>query len=192
MMRDVDRWVLSNTFRAFAHRSAGDTVVAVNLSAQSLCDDDFLGFVLAEIDVTGIDSAMLCFEVTETAAMSNLSRAQEVIRALKARHCTFSLDDFGSGLSSFGYLKNLPVDYLKIDGSFVHVLTEDPVAETLVDAFNRIGHAMGLETVAEYVDNEATRERLAALGVDYAQGHGVGFARDIDSLLEDAAEPALG
>jgi diguanylate cyclase (GGDEF)-like protein/PAS domain S-box-containing protein len=196
LMPALDRWVVRSTLdwlaRHYAHRPEELPQLSINISGSSLADESFLAYVQNQFWRSPASPSAVCFEITETAAIANLNQAVRFIDEMKKLGCRFALDDFGSGLSSFAYLKNLPVDYLKIDGSFVHVLTEDPVAETLVDAFNRIGHAMGLETVAEYVDNEATRERLAALGVDYAQGHGVGFARDIDSLLEDAAEPALG
>jgi len=190
LMRDVDRWVIRRTIKAFRGRADFQGVIAVNLSAQSLCDDDFLGFVLAELDESGFRPDRLCFEVTETAAMSNLTRAQEVMRALKGRGCRFALDDFGSGLSSFGYLKNLAIDYLKIDGSFVRHIVEDRLDRAFVQSINDIGHLMGLSTIAEYVETPEIEEVLRTLGVDYAQGYGVAMPEPLETLL--AAESPVG
>lgn len=183
LMRDVDRWVIRRTIQAFHGRADIPGLIAVNLSAQSLCDDDFLGFVLAELDQSGFQPDRLCFEVTETAAMSNLTRAQEVMRALKGRGCRFALDDFGSGLSSFGYLRNLAIDYLKIDGSFVRHIVEDRLDRAFVQSINDIGHLMGLSTIAEYVETPEIEETLRTLGVDYAQGYGVARPEPLDTLL---------
>ncbi|WP_168220515.1 EAL domain-containing protein [Azospirillum thermophilum] len=173
LMRDVDRWIVSRVLASLAAGGVAGATVSVNLSAQSLCDDDFLGFVLSALDSTGVDPRLLCFEVTETAAMSNLTRARQMIEALKGRGCRFSLDDFGSGLSSFAYLKNLPVDYLKIDGSFVRHIVEDRLDRAFVQSINDIGHLMGIETIAEYVETPAIEAVLRDLGVDFAQGYAV-------------------
>jgi diguanylate cyclase (GGDEF)-like protein/PAS domain S-box-containing protein len=186
LMRDVDRWVLRETLRNFASASA-DSVVSVNLSAQSLCDDEFLDFALEAIAASDIDPRILCFEVTETAAMSNLSRAQEVIRTLQAKGCRFALDDFGSGLSSFGYLKNLPIDYLKIDGSFVKNILDQPLDRAFVQSMSDLGHLMGIATIAEYVENAEVERVLVDLGVDFAQGYGIAAPRPIAVLFQELA-----
>ncbi|KPK37365.1 MAG: hypothetical protein AMJ69_11770 [Gammaproteobacteria bacterium SG8_47] len=177
MMTKIDRWVLENALRTV--EKCGDRELAqrcmlsVNLSAHSLCNDDFLAFVLGLFDESTVRPEQICFEVTETSAIANLSRAVEFITTLKERGCRFALDDFGSGLSSFGYLKNLPVDYLKIDGSFVRDMLDDPMDQALVEAVNHIGHVLGISTIAEYVENAQLMASLQRIGVDYAQGYGV-------------------
>jgi EAL domain-containing protein (putative c-di-GMP-specific phosphodiesterase class I) len=149
-------------------------VVAINLSGPSLCDADFLDYLLNLILETKIDPARLCFEITETAAIANLSSATHFINSLHKIGCLFALDDFGSGLSSFAYLKNLPVDYLKIDGVFVRDIVNDPIDLAMVKSINEIGHVMGMKTIAEFVENEEILETLRVIGVDYAQGYGIG------------------
>jgi EAL domain-containing protein (putative c-di-GMP-specific phosphodiesterase class I) len=113
----------------------------------------------------------ICFEVTETAAIANLAHAEAMIGDIKKLGCRFALDDFGSGMSSFAYLKHLPVDYLKIDGTFVKHMDQDPIDRAMVEAINNIGHVMGIETIAEYVENQATVDILSGMGVNYAQGY---------------------
>jgi EAL domain-containing protein (putative c-di-GMP-specific phosphodiesterase class I) len=115
----------------------------------------------------------ICFEITETAAINNLRKVAEFIRECKAMGFLFALDDFGTGTSSFGYLKNLPVDYLKIDGGFVKNLEQDPLDKAMTETMNRIGHIMGIKTVAEYAENDGIIHELRGMGVDYAQGYGV-------------------
>lgn len=187
LMGEVDRWVIRTTLSQLQgvckHFCAAGSSVAINLSAQSLCDEGFLPFVLDQLAETDVPASNLCFEITETAAIANLSRAQEVIKALKARGCRFSLDDFGSGLSSFGYLKNLRVDYLKIDGTFVRDILEDPMDRAMVEAINQIGHVMRIETIAEYVEKAETLTLLRRIGVDYAQGYAVAAPRPLEELV---------
>jgi len=173
MMPAIDRWVLTATLEALRERrpALGDvSVCAINLSGQSLCDDHFLASVVDILDASSIDPTHICFEITETAAIANLTRAMRFISVLKGMGCRFALDDFGSGLSSFMHLKHLPVDFLKIDGGFVRDMAKDPVDAAMVEAINRIGHVMGIRTIAEAVENNAILERLRALGVNYAQG----------------------
>ncbi|MFV8836023.1 EAL domain-containing protein [Aquisalimonas sp.] len=146
---------------------------AINLSGQSLNDPTFLGFVLETLRETGVDASRVCFEITETAVISNLARAQEFIAALAEHGCRFSLDDFGSGLSSFGYLRALKADYLKVDGQFVRDLASDSVDQSMVRCINQVGHTIGMLTVAEFVESEQVLEQVRALGVDYAQGYAV-------------------
>ncbi|MEE8429077.1 MAG: EAL domain-containing protein, partial [Gammaproteobacteria bacterium] len=134
-------------------------------------DDSFLDFIRDQLNTPGIPPSAFCFEVTETAAIANLSQATEVIRELKELGCMFALDDFGSGLSSFAYLKNLPVDYLKIDGQFVQGMVDDPIDKAMVKSISEIGHVMGMRTIAEFVETQEIFEALREIGVDYAQGY---------------------
>ncbi len=126
-----------------------------------------------------VSPQQICFEITETAAIANLSTAKEFINKLKVRGCHFALDDFGSGLSSFSYLKELPVDYLKIDGTFVKGIIDDPIDLAMVKSINDIGHVMGKKTVAEFVENKKILELLKTIGVDYAQGFGIARPRPL-------------
>ncbi|HEU4855313.1 MAG TPA: EAL domain-containing protein, partial [Nitrosospira sp.] len=133
----------------------------------------FYEFVMAQFELFNVPPAEICFEITETSAIANLAQASILICKLKAIGCRFSLDDFGSGMSSFAYLKHLPVDYLKIDGGFVKDMVDDPIDCAMVEAINHIGHLMNIETIAEFVENDAILEALRRIGVDYAQGYGV-------------------
>ncbi|MDH5648392.1 MAG: EAL domain-containing protein [Gammaproteobacteria bacterium] len=180
LMPDIDRWVVQESFRTieslFSDKAGGSNGVAkfsINLSGQSICDDKFLDFVLEQFQKINIDPRRVCFEITETAAIENLTRAQTFISAVKKLGCWFALDDFGSGLSSFGYLKSLSVDYIKIDGSFVADVMKDPIDAAMVGAINEIGHIMGLATVAESVEDIDTLNMLKEIKVDYAQGRGI-------------------
>ena len=125
----------------------------------------------------GLNLGGFCFEITETAAIANLRAAMVFISTLKARGCRFALDDFGSGLSSFAYLKTLPVDHLKIDGRFIRNMRHDPIDRAMAESIHQIGHVMGLKTIAESVEDTATLEALRTLGVDYAQGFGIAEPR---------------
>lgn len=180
LMPNIDRWVIRHTFAAIAEgafgppRGASRRMVAINLSGASLGDEDLLDFIRANRDEFGISFDDICFEITETVAISNLSRATQLISSLRALGCRFALDDFGSGLSSFAYLKNLPVDYIKIDGGFVKDMSADPIDRAMVEAINQIGQIMKIQTIAEWVENAATLTMLKELGVNYAQGYYVG------------------
>lgn len=173
VMPAIDKWVISNLFKLIQQTDlqGQHAFYAINLSGQSLMDESLLDFVLAEIRLKNIDPTCLCFEVTETVAISQMAMAQRFINALRTQGCKFSLDDFGSGMSSYSYLKSLHVDYLKIDGSLVLDIAHDPVDYTMVESIHRIGHAMGIKTIAEFVENEATLASLRTIGVDYAQGY---------------------
>jgi diguanylate cyclase (GGDEF)-like protein/PAS domain S-box-containing protein len=174
-MRAVDRWVVEQTFEALRSRTSTGVAghCAINLSGQSLGDEEFLRFVLDALDASGVDPSRLCFEITETAAIANLGAAMRFITTLRERGCLFALDDFGSGLSSFAYLKSLPVDYLKIDGRFVRDMVDEPVDAAMVEAIHRVARLMGIKTVAESVESAAVMDKLREIGVDYAQGYGV-------------------
>lgn len=182
MMPAVDRHVVRLALEVIAERPqelADVEQFAINLSGQTINDPSFLAFALESIRETGVDPESLCFEITETAVISHMARAQELIATLGEHGCKFSLDDFGSGLSSFGYLRALSVDYLKIDGQFVRDLATDPVDQSMVRCINQVGHTMGILTVAEFVEDDATLQRVRALGVDYAQG----YALHVPTLL---------
>jgi len=188
MMPQIDRWVVSTTLaRLTEHRdylkSTGASF-AINLSGQSLGDVEILNFIEEEIISTGVPASSLCFEVTESAAVSNRRKAQAFINTLRERGCRFSLDDFGAGLSSFAYLKNFKVDTLKIDGSFIRDIVDNQVSESMVAAITQVAKVMELETVAEYVESKATIKLIKKLGVDYAQGHAFGKPTPLQSVLE--------
>jgi diguanylate cyclase (GGDEF)-like protein/PAS domain S-box-containing protein len=174
LITSLDRWVVRTAFGALAearHREGSRPVLfAINLSGQSLSEESFLSFVLEELEKTRVDPRRICFEITETAAISKLDAAMRFISAFKARGCRFILDDFGSGLSSFAYLRDLQVDFLKIDGEFVKDMMGDRVKRAMVESINQIGHVMGIQTIAEWVENRQTLDALKELGVDYAQG----------------------
>jgi diguanylate cyclase (GGDEF)-like protein/PAS domain S-box-containing protein len=183
LMPAVDRWVIRHTFRWYAEHAAGSALLCVvNLSGTSLSDDSFLDDVRALLKASKVPPEAICFEITETAAIANLANAAHFMSELKALGCWFSLDDFGSGLSSFAYLKSLPVDYLKIDGHFVRDMLSDPVDRTMVSAINEVGQSMGLRTIAEYAEDEAIVAELRRLGVDYAQGFGIARPAPLDDL----------
>ncbi len=174
LMPVLDRWVIHEALSKLADRNdEGEAryTIAINLSGTSLSEDRFLDFVIDELKKQNLPQGAICFEITETAAISNLSRVVHFMQALKKLGCKFSLDDFGSGLSSFTYLKNLPVDYLKIDGQFISNVAEDNVDESMVKAIHEVGSAMGIETIAERVESKQVLEKLGSLGVEYAQGY---------------------
>ena len=181
-MCDIDRWVVREALRALAC-DLGDWHCSINLSGQSLTTAGFLEEVLDLIGESGVARQRLCFEITETAAISNYSDAMVFIKALKEEGCAFSLDDFGSGLSSFGYLKNLPMDYLKIDGMFVKDMESDPVSAEMVRCMAELGRVVGLRTIAEFVENDNILHMLREARVDFAQGYGVGKPRPLDEQL---------
>lgn len=172
LMPDIDRWVITRVLEQLKQFPLGrGCLIAINLSGASLSDDKFLQFVVDLFDDKSIDAGQVCFEITETAAISNLSKVTSFIATLQKLGCEFSLDDFGSGLSSFSYLRNLNVNYLKIDGAFVRCMSKDPVDRGVVEAINNIGHVMSIKTIAEYVEDQATLDILVEMGVDYAQGN---------------------
>ena len=179
----IDRWVINASFDWLHHHPThveGLFQCSINLSGQSLSDDFFLDYVIGQFSRYELPPTKICFEITETAAIDNLVGATRVIKALKSLGCVFSSDDFGSGLSSFAYLKNLPVDILKIDGMFVRDIVDDPIELAMVRSINEIGHVMGKKTVAEFVEDEAILQKLRETGVDYAQGYVLGEPRPID------------
>ena len=178
LMPAIDRWVVRHAFAEIASRCAlpgadPDDTYMINLSGASLGDEAFLDFIRERFLQSALATRAVCFEITETAAIANFGKAVHFIGELRALGCRFSLDDFGVGMSSFGYLKRFPVDFLKIDGSFVRDMLANPIDSAMVEAINGIGHVMGKRTVAEWVEDPSTMDRLRELGVDYAQGFGV-------------------
>ena len=192
LMPSIDRWVISTVFamleksqtRSAKQGTEVGTRFAINLSGQSLGDDTFLEFVMQQFAQHRINPATICFEITETAAVANLARARDFIARFKGMGCQFALDDFGSGLSSFGYLKSLSVDYLKIAGDFIEGMIEDAVDLAMVDAINQIGHVMGITTVAESVEKAPILNKLREMGVDYAQGRGIDTPKPLHQILQ--------
>jgi diguanylate cyclase (GGDEF)-like protein len=192
MMPQIDRWVVSTTIakltdvREFVKRQ--NAVFAINLSGQSLGDDDFLQFIEQEIDRSNLPESSLCFEITESSAVSNLQKAQAFIDRLRERGCQVSLDDFGAGLSSFAYLKNFNVDTLKIDGGFIRDIADNRISESMVAAITQVAKVMELKTVAEYVETKEAWDLISELGVDFAQGHFIGKPITLDSVLSDMSD----
>jgi diguanylate cyclase (GGDEF)-like protein len=193
LMPEVDRWVIKETLRLLGAEAkllaGGPVVFTVNISGQSLGDEDFVDQLIAQIRASGIDPRVLCFELTETAAIANLPRAESMMKRLRELGCSIALDDFGTGLSSLAYLRALPIDMLKIDGSFVRDVLKDPRAESMVQAIAHLARAMQLTTVAEYVETDEIRERVARLGVDYGQGFAIAKPVPLTDALSDL--PAL-
>ncbi len=192
LMPMIDRWVVHETLTRLRGLDwdalPGLGGFNINLSGQSLYDPEFLPFVVERIHDSGVPPARLCFEITETAAVTNLASAMRLIAALKKTGCRFALDDFGSGLSSFAYLKNMRVDYLKIDGTFVRNLPDDASDVAMVNSINQVAHAIGIETIAEYVESDAILESVTSLGVDYAQGYALAVPRPLVQVLKDVQE----
>ncbi len=193
LMPAIDRWVVRQACTRLAHRRTDAGVreaftLGINISGTTLNDEQFLDYVIAEMAAADLSPGALCFELTEAAAMTSLAAATHFITELRRRGCRFALDDFGSGLSSFMFLKNLPVDYLKIDGQFMHNVMHDRIDRSMVEAIAQIGDTMGIGTIAERVDSAQVLVRLAEIGIQYAQGHYISVPLPVevlDSLLAD-------
>ncbi len=189
MMPMIDRWVIRQALRYLGRKwksiSASGPVFCINLSGQSLSSAGFYAFIVDEIEASLVPPSNICFEITETAAISNIDEAITLMNALRAIGCRFSLDDFGAGLSSFGYLRKLPVDYLKIDGSFVRDMRTDRISRSMVRAICGIGHTMDLRVVAEYVGDHETVALLRQIGVDFAQGFGIGEPAPLKETIRE-------
>jgi diguanylate cyclase (GGDEF)-like protein len=192
LMSAIDRWVIRTAFATISRlrmeRSEPKLdLCAINLSGASITDERFLDFVREQFGHFDVPPRVICFEITETAAIANLERASQFIQAMKDIGCRFSLDDFGAGMSSFAYLKHLAVDYLKIDGDFVKDMADDLIDRAMVEAINNVGHVMGKKTIAEFVDSDRVLAALREIGVDYAQGYWVAKPRPFGPRLRVAA-----
>ena len=182
----IDRWVIRQAFRwlvSEADERERLMLCSINLSGQSLGDEKFLPFVIDQFQMSGLDATRICFEITEHAAVASYSQAVRFINALKELGCKFALDDFGEGMSSFGYLKHLPVDFLKIEGGFVKEMLHDPIDREMVRSINEIGHLTGKQTIAEFAENEDIITMLRGMGVDYAQGYGVSEPKRVSNAI---------
>jgi len=191
LMPTVDRWVVHRACELLGEHSAsvGEEIArfAINLSGQSLQDESFLEYVIGEIKNSSLPPGVLCFELTETATIGNLVKAQNFMRSLQDLGCQFALDDFGTGVSSLAYLKDLSVNYLKIDGSFVRDAVVNARSESMIKAIAQLAKVMCMETIAEYVETDVLRARMADLGVDYGQGFAMGKAQPLPDLLRELA-----
>ncbi|WP_444887934.1 EAL domain-containing protein [Microbulbifer sp. JMSA008] len=188
LIEEVDRWVIQRVFRYMAQEQLigiATASYAINISGISLGDDTFADFVLASMSEEGVTPSRVQFEITETSAINNLERALIFIHKLRAAGCSFALDDFGRGVSSLAYLRQLPVDFLKIDGSFVRNMLEDEIDSAMVSTIDHLAKRMGISTIAEYVESPELMDKLCRMGVDYAQGFGIAAA----SGLPDIGEP---
>lgn len=194
LMPQIDKYVIQQVGKAIQllARQHRQFHFSVNVSGQSLSEESFMQFLLSILSQEGIDPRLLTLEITETATVANLTKATRFIHSLKQLGCKVALDDFGSGLSSFTYLKNIPVDILKIDGSFVRDIIEDATDRAFVKSINQIATIMGLKTVAEYVENQAIARELTQMGVNYLQGYHLGTPRPLDELLTAALPLAAG
>ncbi|BAO43552.1 EAL domain-containing protein [Thiolapillus brandeum] len=193
----IDRWVVRGTFHWLATHpdpASLPSLITINLSGASVADPLFLDFILEQLHTPNLPINKICLEITETVAITNLSRARRFISELREAGCLFALDDFGSGMSSYGYLKDLPVDFLKIDGKFVHEMDKDPISLAMVRSINEIGQLMGKKTIAEFVANQKIMDQLKMIGVDYAQGFYIGRPAPLNDLLpgKTQAPPKAG
>jgi diguanylate cyclase (GGDEF)-like protein len=187
LMPLIDRWVIRNAFALIAGRlsSSGPAQLsscAINLSGATFGDDDFVEYVRRQFDIYRVPPGMICFEITETSAIADIPSAKRFIRALKKLGCRFSLDDFGTGMASFAYLKHLPVDFIKIDGSFVTEILNSKIDRAMVEMMVHVAKVMGKKTVAEFVENDETLNVLREIGVDYAQGYAIGRPSPFETM----------
>ena len=190
MITLIDEWVVERSIQWLASQK-DKVLISINLSGMSLSNHDFLNFVVSKIKRHKVNPELLCFEITETAAISHLSTAIHFMNVLKKLGCSFALDDFGSGLSSFSYLTSLPVDYLKIDGAFVMDIDKDPMHYAMVKSINEVGQVMGIKTIAEYAASDNIIDCLRAIGVDNAQGYAIARPVPLASISAETTKPVL-
>ncbi len=187
IIHKLDQWVIENSFKILSESPdflESINFISINLSGKSLSSRNFLESIVSTLETSGIDAHKICFEITETAAIVNFNHALKFMNELKHKGFRFALDDFGTGLSSFEYLKKLPVDFLKIDGLFVKEITQDPIDYELVKSINGIGQVMGMKTIGEFVENDEILEKLKEIGVDYAQGYGIGKPVPFETVIK--------
>jgi EAL domain-containing protein (putative c-di-GMP-specific phosphodiesterase class I) len=185
-MGAVDQHVIRETFKFISEHNSENICFSINLSGNSLNDDKLAFFIKQCRKEYDVADDQVCFEITETSAITNLIKTRKLIEELQSEGFRFALDDFGSGLSSFSYLKSLPVDYLKIDGGFVRDMVDNRIDHAMVAAINQIGHIMDIKTIAEFVENDDILEKLQIMGVDFAQGFGISRPKPLSaSTLQD-------
>jgi EAL domain-containing protein (putative c-di-GMP-specific phosphodiesterase class I) len=193
LMNRIDRWVVRHCVRTLVAQPPPFldllSTCSINLSPMSLGDESFLAFLEEEIAASGVPPGKLCFEITETAAIENFAQAGKLVQRLSAQGIRFALDDFGTGMASYGYLRDLPVQYLKIDARFIKDVVTDPLDRAMVESIHQVSHVMGIQTVAEGVPSHAAIERLRALGVDYAQGNWISPPRPLTDVCSTRPEP---
>jgi EAL domain-containing protein (putative c-di-GMP-specific phosphodiesterase class I) len=190
---NIDRWVIANTMKWIAENTGEENralTVCVNISGQTVSSAEMLRFIMDKMEETGVSAENIVFEITETTAIANITAATSFMLTLRGCGFRFSLDDFGSGLSSFAYLKKLPVDYLKIDGTFVRDLLSDPVDYAMVRSINELGQLLGKETIAQSVETLDIADELRSIGVDYVQGHAYAKAQPLH-LFTHTTRPRL-
>ena len=188
LLPTLDRWVIHTVLsrvgqRAHRHQHGAGSLVFINLSGASLQEPGLADFIRDEIGRCGVRPDQLCFEIAETAAVVNLSAAIELSHRLKSLGCHFALDDFGSGLSAFRYVRRLPVDFLRIDGRLVRDMLSDPIERAMVESIQRVGHLMGLRTIAESVETGEHLRAVRSLGIDAAQGYAIGRGAPLDEAF---------
>lgn len=190
----IDRWVVSSTLNWLSENLNTLTDLkscSINLSGQSLGDEQFIPFLIGELDRTSVPMHCICFEITETTTIANLANARKLINSVKQKGCLFALDDFGSGLSSFAYLRTLPVDYLKIDGLFVKEMLKNKIDLAIVRSIVEIGQSMNVKTIAEFVETDEIRTKLNELRVDFVQGYGVAKPQPIEELMTERGQLSI-
>jgi len=185
LMAYIDHWVIENTINIMAQTAYQGYDFSINLSGQTLNNKQVMQYIIDHITEVGIKPERICFEITETAMVANLNAAIEGVTKIRNLGCKIALDDFGSGVSSFGYLKNLPVDYLKIDGSLVKDIVDDPINFAMVESIIQVGKIMQLQIVAEYVENDAISRKLESAGIDYLQGYGIAMPVSVAKISDN-------
>jgi diguanylate cyclase (GGDEF)-like protein len=191
LMPQIDKWVIRNSLLSISKNETAGVLLdlcSINLSGQSMSDMEMVDFIIEQINQTGVSPEKLCFEITESAVISNLEYARQFILKLKDIGCSFALDDFGSGLSSFDYLKNLPVDYVKLDGSLIRDVATNKVSQAMVHAINYVSHVMNMKSIAEYVEDDEILHQLRRISIDYVQGYGIGMPGLFESSRLKALE----
>ena len=191
LIAEIDAWVVDAALNLLGNSKQvpQEGIFLINLSGRSLCSPPFVDYLVSRLEKGAIAPERICFEVSETSVISNIRPLAGVFRRLRAMGCRFALDDFGSGLSTFGYLKNLEIDYIKIDGGVVRDMISDEIDAAMVRAINEIAHVMGVQTIAEFVETPQIMEQLARMGVDFAQGHSIAIPRPVEELVPPGDRP---